>query len=95
MGPFLLAGAPDRTVRVVTSASVWCSARATAVLRAPATGYRIASGNALGPILVAAQPVERGRVIVTGDTTAWSTGFEGSPGGTWDNQSFIQRLITW
>ena len=95
VGPFLLAGAPDRSVRVVTSASVWCPARATAVLRAPATGYRIASGHATGPILVAAQPVDRGRVIVTGDTTAWSTGFEGSPGGSWDNQSFIQRLITW
>lgn len=94
-GPFLLAGAPDRAVRVVTTASIWCPARAMPVLRAPGAGYRIASGTATGPVLVAAQPVERGRVLVAGDTTAWSTGFEGSPGGSWDNQSFILRLITW
>lgn len=94
-GPFLLAGAPDRAVRVVTAASVWCPDRAMAVLRAPGTGYRIASGTATGPVLVAALHVGHGRVLVAGDTTAWTTGYEGAVGGTWDNQAFIQRLISW
>ena len=94
-GSFLAAGGATREVRSVTSASLWCPAQALVVLSAPATGYRISASSMTGEVLVAANHVEKGRVIVTGDTSAWLGGLEGGEGASWDNLSFVRTLITW